>query len=348
MVTRDRWYGGDRLAGLRRFAVAITVLNVLGHTVLGFEQSWAQPLASLVAAYATELLLEAVDARAAARRPKYAGGWRVLADFLLPAHISGLAVAMLLYANDRVAAVVFASVAAIASKRLFRAPIGGPAGGGRRHFLNPSNFGITLTLLLFPWVGIAPPYHFTENLAGGGDWALPAIIVLSGSFLNARFTHRVPLILAWLGGFALQALVRSAVWGTPLAAALVPMTGVAFVLYSFYMVTDPATTPEAPRAQVAFGLAVAAAYGLLVASHVVFGLFFALTAVCAARGVGLHALARTGRRARAAAGAAVPAALAPPVVIPGGAAALPAVLPAAPSMTLGTAERTVLAEGGRR
>jgi hypothetical protein len=40
-----------RLPALRRFAVAITLLNVFGHTVLGFEQSWAQPLAALVTAY---------------------------------------------------------------------------------------------------------------------------------------------------------------------------------------------------------------------------------------------------------------------------------------------------------
>ena len=33
-----------------------------------------------------------------------------------------------------------------------------------RHFMNPSNFGITVTLLAFSWVNIAPPYHFTENV----------------------------------------------------------------------------------------------------------------------------------------------------------------------------------------
>ena len=39
----------DRLGGLRRFAVAITVLNILGHAFFGFEQSLAQPVAALVA-----------------------------------------------------------------------------------------------------------------------------------------------------------------------------------------------------------------------------------------------------------------------------------------------------------
>ena len=60
----------DRLGGLRRFAVAITVLNLLGHTVLGFEQSWAQPVVALAAAYLTEALLEAVESRASGRAPR--------------------------------------------------------------------------------------------------------------------------------------------------------------------------------------------------------------------------------------------------------------------------------------
>ena len=63
------------------------------------------------------------------------------------------------------------------------------------------------------------------------------------------------------------------------------MTGVAFILYTFYMVTDPATTPSGRRDQIGFGLSVAAVYGLLMVMHVVFGLFFALTIVCAVRGL---------------------------------------------------------------
>src|SRR5205823_2889707 len=125
-------------------------------------------------------------------------------------------------------------------------------------------------------------------LSGWWDWILPGAIVLTGSFLNARFTGRLAVIAGWLGGFALQAGVRSLLYQSPLVAGLTPMTGVAFVLYTFYMVTDPATTPERPRAQFAFGAAVAAAYGLLMALHVVYGLFFALSAVCALRGLALY------------------------------------------------------------
>jgi enediyne biosynthesis protein E5 len=282
-----------RLPALRRFATAITILNVLGHTVLGFEQSWAHPVVALLAAYSTEILLEILESWRTGRRPRFLGRFPAQVDFLLSAHISGLAVSMLLYSNERLLPIVFAAVTAIGSKYLFRAGTNGHS----RHFFNPSNLGITLTLLAFPWVGIAQPYMFTENLSTVGDWLLPVVIICSGSFLNAKLTLRMPLILAWLGGFALQAAVRHFLLGNLFLPSLNPMTGVAFLLFTFYMVTDPATTPSTVRGQVAFGLSVAAGYGVLMALHVVFGLFFSLTFVCAARGALLQARAWLDRRA---------------------------------------------------
>jgi enediyne biosynthesis protein E5 len=280
-VRTAAWNNAIRLGGLRRFAVAISALTVLGHFWFGFEQAWAVPLVALAAAYSTELLLETLDARLSRRAVRFRGSLRQLVDFLLSAHITGLAVAMLLYTGDRLWPIAFAAAAAIASKTIFRVRME----QGSRHFYNPSNFGITLTLLLFPWVGIAQPYQFTENLVGAGDWILPGIIVCSGTFLNARFTHRLPLISTWLSCFVVQGLLRHWLLGARLESVFIPMTGVAFVLYTFYMVTDPATTPTSTRGQAIFGGAVAATYGLLMVCHIVFGLFFALTIVCTVRGI---------------------------------------------------------------
>jgi len=299
-ATRER---DCRLSALRRFALAITVFNLLGHTVLGFEQSWATPLVALATAYACEIFLERVDAWAKNRVPRYSRNGRTVAqwsgflafDYLLSAHITGLAVGMLLYANDRLLPIAFATATAIGSKFVLRAP----ANGGSRHFCNPSNFGIVVTLLFFPWVGIAPPYQFTENLDRVGDWLLPLLIVVSGAFLNWKLTRRHVLIASWLAAFALQAWMRSTLFGTPLVAPLLPMTGLAFVLFTFYMVTDPATTPSKPSGQIAFGIAVAGTYGLLMVSHIVFGLFFALAIVCVGRGALLYASAYTASRAQA-------------------------------------------------
>src|SRR5262245_37388098 len=243
----ERWYSEKRLGGLSRFAVAITVLNVLGHAFLGFEQSWVTPFVALLAAYGTELVGEAVESRLCGRPARYAGSAIALVKFLLPAHISGLAVAMLLYAAENVSAIAFAASVAMASKYIFRVVVGAARDGApvRRHVLNPSNFGITVTLLLFPTVGIAPPYQFTENTWGIVDWLLPLIVIGTGSFLNIKATGRIPLIIAWIAAFAFQAALRAEIHGTPIEAGLVPVTGFAFILFTFYMITDPATSPSA-------------------------------------------------------------------------------------------------------
>lgn len=280
-----------RLGGLRRFATSITVFNIIGRLLLGFEQSWAQMFAAAVTAYAVELGLEWVSACTTGRAPKFRGGFRALVDYLLPAHIAAMAISMLLYSNDRVGPIMFAVILAIGSKSILRLRIDGSS----RHFFNPSNLGIAATLVIFPWVGIAPPYHFTENLSGIGDWILPLVIALAGTMINAKFTGKIPLITAWLGAFALQAIGRSLVLGMPVVSALGPMTGVAFILFTFYMITDPSTSPSDPRSQIFFGMAVAVTYMVLVLSHIVFGLFFALTIVCGLRGIGLYLQAQLAR-----------------------------------------------------
>jgi hypothetical protein len=268
-----------RVVALRRFGIAITTLNVVGRAWLGIESSWLALATCVLTAYALEGLLLAVDRLALGlplRRPRPAA----TVDYLLPAHIAAMATSMLLYTGDRLLPLAFAVAAGVCSKRLVRVRVG----AGTRHVLNPSNAGIAVTLLLFPAVGMAPPYQFTEALHGAASWLPLAVITATGTLVNSRLTRRGPLILGWLAGFLLQAAVRAALGAAVLAAAVAPMTGTAFVLYTFYMVTDPGTTPVAPSRQVAFGLSTAAAYGLLVAAHVPYGLFLALTLTCAARG----------------------------------------------------------------
>lgn len=265
-----------RVTALRRFGMAITTLNVVGRAWLGIESSWLQLAVCVLTAYALEGLLLAVDRWAAGlplRRPRLVA----VVDHLLPAHIAAMATSMLLYAGGRLAPLVFAVAVGVCSKRLVR--------GRTRHVLNPSNAGIAVTLLLFPAVGMAPPYQFTEALHGALSWLPLAAITTTGTLVNGRLTRRLPLVGAWLVGFVAQAAVRALLGGGSFPAAVVPMTGTGFALYTFYMVTDPGTTPSTPRGQAAFGLATAGTYGLLVAAHVPYGLFYALTLVCAARGM---------------------------------------------------------------
>nr|ACH85581.1 putative UnbU protein [Actinomyces sp. Lu 9419] len=283
-----------RIAALRRFAVAITVLNIVGHLFLGFEQSPLQLIITVLACYATELALETLVAARDSRRPGYRTGAAdpttrthviALADFLLPAHITGCALAMLLFISNRIDLFLVAAVVSVSSKYVFR--VRTPRGD--KHFFNPSNFGITVVLLVYlDTVSIAPPYQFTENLGTFGDIALPAFLACLGLFINFIFTGKLPLIFAWVGGFAAQAAIRALLSDeTSFLAALSPLSGMAVLLFTLYMITDPGTTPRETKGQIAFGLSVAAVYGVLMTFHVTFGFFFALTIVCACRGIGM-------------------------------------------------------------
>ena len=272
-----------RSAALRRFGLSISVLTIVGHALLGFEQAYLTPVVAVLVALATELVLESIEAASIGRRPRYLGPAGAVVDFLLPAYIGGLACAMLLYANDKMMPTVLAVVIAVASKYLIRVKVKGRL----RHVLNPSNTGIVVVLLVFPWVSIAPPYQFTEWTSGFVDALIPVLLLAAGTMLNAKLTKKIPLILGWVGGFVLQALLRCAFTDLSIASAILPITGTAFILFTNYMITDPSTSPSRPRNQVLFGLATAAVYGVLMQLHIVFGLFFALVAVCALRGVGL-------------------------------------------------------------
>ena len=139
------WRTSKHQEALRRFALAITALTVVGHGYLGFEQSLAQPLVALATAYSMQILLEWLYAKSNGLTPRFRGGLSNLVDFLLPAHIGALAIAMLLYFNERLWIVAFAVAVSIGSKYLFRVP----TDKGSRHIFNPSNLGITVTFFCF-------------------------------------------------------------------------------------------------------------------------------------------------------------------------------------------------------
>ncbi|MFI6422842.1 hypothetical protein ACIBG6_36315 [Streptomyces sp. NPDC050842] len=273
-----------RYLALRNFAISISVFNIFGYTLLGFEQPWLWPILAVLCGYTTELTLEMISAWAYKRAPRFRGrGVRGVYEFLLPAHITSLAVSMLTYGNDLFLPILFGVVVGVGGKHVFQAPIA----GRMRHYMNPSNFGITVSLLCFgTWFSIAPPYQFTEHANNFFRVAIPLIIATAGTVINALLTKRVALIVGWLGGFAIQGVIRHFVWDVAVYSAVGVMSGVAFVLFTNYMISDPGTTPTKARNQFMFGASVAMVYGVLMVFNVVYTLFFAVTIVCGLRGAG--------------------------------------------------------------
>ncbi|GAB3473492.1 enediyne biosynthesis protein [Amycolatopsis cihanbeyliensis] len=273
-----------RYLALRNFALSISVFNIFGYALLGFEQPWLWPILSVLTGYAAELVFEKVTAWAYRREPRYVGrGGRGLYEFLLPSHITAIAVNMLLYANNQFWPIAFGVIVGVGAKYVLWAPIAGRI----RHYMNPSNCGIAVTLVAFSsWVSLAPPYQFSENANTFWRVMIPIIIITAGTTINGLLTKRIPLIVGWLGGFAIQAFVRHWIWDVSLYGALGVMTGIAFVLFTNYMITDPGTTPMKGRNQFMFGASVATVYGVLMVFDVVYTMFFATAIVCLARGLG--------------------------------------------------------------
>lgn len=287
----------DPRTGLRNSAALATVFTILGHTVFGFEQPLAQVLVALVTGYSCAMFFEWVDARASGCVPGFmGGGFRKVVDFLLPAHMTSITLSFLLYFNQRLWIMAFAVAIAIGSKHVLRVP----QNGRLQHFMNPSNFAIAVVLLAYQWTGVLP-WAFTINLHGVFDVLVPLIIVALGMRLNLMFTGRLPTIAAWLVTFVALAFGRAWLQQSDVAAELVVLTGIPMVLFTFYMITDPQTSPSRVRSQILLGAGIAFAYSVLLMLHVQYTMFYSVTIACGVRGLGLGLIALRARSTSAAA-----------------------------------------------
>lgn len=274
---------------MRGFATTQTVVTILGYTLLGFESSVLACLSGLLAAYFCQILFRACliwEGKATAAPFRSLGQF---IDFLLPAHIVALTTNFFVYGGDRVGPTVLAVVLAISSKHLILVMDRGTP----RHFLNPANFGILATLLFFPSISISLPYQFHSGLGAAGDIMLPVAILVLGLFTNIKLTKRLPLVIGWLVAFIAQAAVRYFAFDVNFLASIGPATGAVGMLFTFYMITDPVTTPTGKREQVLFGASIGLVYGLLMTFNVVFGLFWAVLLTSTARGVCIFIMGRS-------------------------------------------------------
>ena len=270
-----------RVHALKRFAVALTLFVIVGREFLGLEGSWLQAVVSVGTGLAVVCLMETAAAFFQNRKNTLLRSKKDAFFLLLPAYIAPTSISFLLYSGDALAPFALGAGSAMCSKDIFRAPFY----GRYRHVLNPACLGICVALYLLPNTGVAPPYQYIENLGSPGEVILILFILYAGFFINTVFTDRIFVFYGFVGGFFLQALFRAILQDTSFLANLVPMTGTAFILFAFYMVTDPATSPLKRGNQLIFGLANAAMYGILQYYNVVYGLFYALTIVCALRGL---------------------------------------------------------------
>jgi enediyne biosynthesis protein E5 len=141
-----------------------------------------------------------------------------------------------------------------------------------KHLFNPLNFGIVVALLFLSADMTVAAGRWGGSMLGMG------LVACLGVFTVYR-AKRLDLSATWLATFALGAAVRSAITGAKLLTVLGPMTGASFALFTFFMITDPMTTPETRRGRVVYAVALGVVDGALRYRQVSFAPFFALFAL---------------------------------------------------------------------
>ncbi len=121
-----------------------------------------------------------------------------------------------------------------------------------QHLWNPSNFAISLLLVIAPGSVAILSHQWGNHLATNAViWAFGLLIAARVRVLHVTLTYVIC--------YGLLAAARSAIVGTPLVAELAPITGPMYQLFIFFMITDPKTTVGSMRGRIGVAALVAVA-----------------------------------------------------------------------------------------
>ena len=161
--------------------------------------------------------------------------------------ISGLSLCLLLR-TDVLAVAAAAAAIAIASKFVLRV--------GGKHLFNPTNGAIVALLVL----ATAAPALDLSIWVSPGQWGNTAFFLLLmgclGTIVVTR-AARADVTFAFLASWAGLLLYRTWALGDPIAIPLHRLQNGALLLFAFFMISDPKTTPDSRPGRVLFGALVA-------------------------------------------------------------------------------------------
>jgi Na+-transporting NADH:ubiquinone oxidoreductase subunit NqrB len=214
-----------------RYYQIVTLASLLAWGLLGlrFDIRWDVAFVMALAAFATQYL--------ASR----AAGLRFDPKSVL---ISILSLCLLLRTNH-LSLAALAAVLTVGSKFLLRVD--------DKHVFNPTNFGIAVTMAATggAWVS-------------SGQWGTGAFFAFLIACLGGLVIHRAArsdVTYAFVLFYAMVLFGRALWLGDPLGIPLHQVQNGAFLLFSFFMISDPKTTPESRAGRILFALAVALGAG---------------------------------------------------------------------------------------
>ena len=116
-----------------------------------------------------------------------------------------------------------------------------------RHFLNPSNMAVVAGLMIFPYATYTTPEQW------GGMWWLGVVMTVLGLIITFRAGRvLIPIV------FSLSYIVLTYAFITRnQTEILFTLLSGSYLLFIYFMLTDPRTTPEQPGYQALFAAAIA-------------------------------------------------------------------------------------------
>ncbi|MEO6166388.1 MAG: RnfABCDGE type electron transport complex subunit D [Chitinophagales bacterium] len=170
---------------------------------------------------------------------------------LKSAMISSLSLCLLLKTND-VYVMLLAGVLSISGKFIFRIkyPSSGKIAAGWKHFFNPTNFGIITTILLTGNAWISP-----------GQWGSAGVMVFCIGILGFAVllkVKRLDIAITFFTVFCILNFIRSVmVVGWSADVFFHQFTSGTLLLFTFFMITDPVSTPSHKVARIIWAALVA-------------------------------------------------------------------------------------------
>lgn len=206
---------------------ALSLLLLYGLTWLRFDLSWEQTVITLVAAVTAQVAFSKL--------------FSLQTVELKSALISGLSLCLLLRTNAWWVAGLGAAVA-IGSKFVLR--------WNNRHIFNPTNFALVTLMALCPAQAWVSPAQW-------GNFAFFAFLMLCLGGLVVNRSSRTDVSLAFLGFYICLVFARSLWLGEPMAIPLHKLKNGGLLLFTFFMISDPKTTPDSRVGRMLFAFLVA-------------------------------------------------------------------------------------------
>jgi Na+-transporting NADH:ubiquinone oxidoreductase subunit NqrB len=207
--------------GFIRYAppLLITLILVIGHFTFGILESYKAISVSIICSILTETALSLF----------MTGKMRNLSS----AYISGISVGILIR-STYLWPFAITSIISIMSKYVLRYR--------GTHIWNPSNFGVSWMLALYPFSVAGLSIQWGNNL-------LPMLVIWLLGLIIVWRVKRLHITLTYVISFVFFSFLRSRITGDAFFTEVAPLTGPMYQLFIFFMVTDPATTVKSRKWQ---------------------------------------------------------------------------------------------------